>query len=55
MIHILEDQPEHMGTNLFVPITRKRVPGLKFMHSAGDAPVPEKRLIEPFFEPEDSA
>ncbi len=36
VIHILEDQIGHMGSNLLVPFTKKRTPGLKWMHS-GDA------------------
>jgi len=36
LIHALEDQMGHMGTNLFFPFTKKRVPGLQWMHS-GDA------------------
>lgn len=36
VIHVIEDQMGHMGSNLFFPITKKRVPGLKLMHS-GDA------------------
>jgi membrane-bound metal-dependent hydrolase YbcI (DUF457 family) len=36
MIHIIEDQMGHMGSNLFFPFTRKRSVGLKLMHS-GDA------------------
>jgi membrane-bound metal-dependent hydrolase YbcI (DUF457 family) len=34
--HILEDQLGHMGSNLFWPLTRKRIPGPGFIH-AGDA------------------
>ncbi len=34
--HILEDQLGHMGSNLFWPFTRGRVPGLGLLHS-GDA------------------
>ncbi len=36
VIHIIEDQLGHMGSNLFFPVTKKRAPGLKWMHS-GDA------------------
>ncbi len=36
LVHILEDQLGHMGSNLFFPLTRRRVPGLKLLHS-GDA------------------
>jgi len=34
--HILEDQLGHMGSNLFWPLTEKRIPGLGLIH-AGDA------------------
>ncbi len=34
--HILEDQMGHMGSNLFWPLTRKRIPGPGLIH-AGDA------------------
>ena len=34
--HILEDQLGHMGSNLFWPLTRKRIPGPGLIH-AGDA------------------
>lgn len=34
--HIIEDHLGHMGSNLFFPLTKKRAPGLKRMHS-GDA------------------
>ena len=34
--HILEDQMGHMGSNLFWPFTRKRIPGPGLIH-AGDA------------------
>jgi len=36
ILHVVEDQTGHMGTNLFPPFTEKRLPGLKMMHS-GDA------------------
>jgi membrane-bound metal-dependent hydrolase YbcI (DUF457 family) len=36
MIHVLEDQMGHMGSNILVPFTKKRSPGFKLMHS-GDA------------------
>ena len=36
LVHILEDQLGHMGSNLFFPLTRHRVPGLKLLRS-GDA------------------
>ncbi|MBN1259441.1 MAG: metal-dependent hydrolase [Anaerolineae bacterium] len=36
--HILEDQLGHMGSNLFWPFTRRRIPGLGWIH-AGD-PLP---------------
>jgi len=36
VIHIVEDQMGHMGSNLLFPFTRKRSPGLKLMRS-GDA------------------
>jgi membrane-bound metal-dependent hydrolase YbcI (DUF457 family) len=36
VIHVIEDQMGHMGSNLFFPITKKRAQGLKMMHS-GDA------------------
>ena len=36
VIHIIEDQMGHMGSNLLFPFTRKRAPGLKIMRS-GDA------------------
>jgi len=36
LVHILEDQLGHMGSNLFFPLTNRRVPGLKLLHS-GDA------------------
>ncbi|MBC8207363.1 MAG: metal-dependent hydrolase [Kiritimatiellales bacterium] len=36
VIHVIEDQLGHMGSNLFFPITKKRAPGLKLMRS-GDA------------------
>lgn len=35
-VHILEDQLGYLGSNLFFPFTRRRVPGLKLLHS-GDA------------------
>lgn len=34
--HVLEDQLGHMGSNLFWPLTRKRIPGPGLIH-AGDA------------------
>ena len=34
--HVLEDQLGYMGSNLFWPLTRKRIPGLKLIQS-GDA------------------
>jgi membrane-bound metal-dependent hydrolase YbcI (DUF457 family) len=34
--HVLEDQLGYMGSNLFWPLTKKRSPGLKLIHS-GDA------------------
>lgn len=34
--HVLEDQTGYMGSNLFWPLTKKRAPGLKLIHS-GDA------------------
>jgi membrane-bound metal-dependent hydrolase YbcI (DUF457 family) len=34
--HVLEDQLGYMGSNLFWPFTKKRVPGLRLIHS-GDA------------------
>jgi membrane-bound metal-dependent hydrolase YbcI (DUF457 family) len=34
--HVLEDQLGYMGSNLLWPFTKKRVPGLKMIHS-GDA------------------
>lgn len=36
ILHVLEDQLGHMGTNLFFPFTKKRTAGFKLMHS-GDA------------------
>jgi membrane-bound metal-dependent hydrolase YbcI (DUF457 family) len=36
VIHVIEDQMGHMGSNLLFPFTKKRTPGLKIMHS-GDA------------------
>ncbi|MCR4408103.1 MAG: metal-dependent hydrolase [Anaerolineae bacterium] len=36
LVHILEDQLGHMGSNLFFPLTRRRVPGLRLLRS-GDA------------------
>lgn len=36
MIHVIEDQMGHMGSNILFPFTKKRVPGMKTMHS-GDA------------------
>jgi membrane-bound metal-dependent hydrolase YbcI (DUF457 family) len=36
VIHVIEDQMGHMGSNLFFPFTKKRAPGFKMMHS-GDA------------------
>jgi len=36
VIHVIEDQMGHMGSNLFFPFSKKRTPGLKWMHS-GDA------------------
>ena len=36
IVHVIEDQMGHMGSNLFFPFTKKRAPGLKMMHS-GDA------------------
>jgi membrane-bound metal-dependent hydrolase YbcI (DUF457 family) len=38
MIHVLEDQMGHMGSNLFFPFTKKRAPGLKMMHSGAAFP-----------------
>jgi len=35
-VHILEDQLGHMGSNLFYPFTKRRIPGLKLLRS-GDA------------------
>lgn len=35
-VHILEDQLGFLGSNLFFPLTRRRVAGLKLLHS-GDA------------------
>jgi membrane-bound metal-dependent hydrolase YbcI (DUF457 family) len=34
--HVLEDQAGHMGSNLFWPFTRRRLPGAKLVH-AGEA------------------
>jgi len=36
MIHVIEDQMGHMGSNLLFPFTKKRSSGMKLMHS-GDA------------------
>ena len=36
VVHIIEDQMGHMGSNLLFPFTKKRAPGLKIMRS-GDA------------------
>jgi membrane-bound metal-dependent hydrolase YbcI (DUF457 family) len=36
VIHVIEDQMGHMGSNLLFPFTKKRAPGFKLMHS-GDA------------------
>ena len=36
LVHILEDQLGHMGSNLFFPLSRRRIPGLKLLRS-GDA------------------
>jgi hypothetical protein len=36
MIHVIEDQMGHMGSNILFPFTKKRSPGFKMMHS-GDA------------------
>ena len=36
VIHVMEDQMGHMGSNLFFPFSKKRSAGLKLMHS-GDA------------------
>lgn len=36
MIHVIEDQMGHMGSNILFPFTKKRSAGLKWMHS-GDA------------------
>lgn len=36
VIHIIEDQMGHMGSNLLFPFSKKRAPGFKIMHS-GDA------------------
>jgi len=36
VVHIIEDQLGHMGTNLLFPFTKKRTPGLKMMRF-GDA------------------
>jgi membrane-bound metal-dependent hydrolase YbcI (DUF457 family) len=36
--HVLEDQMGHMGCNLFWPLTQRRIPGLKLLHSGDAAP-----------------
>ncbi|QHI67925.1 metal-dependent hydrolase [Tichowtungia aerotolerans] len=36
MVHVIEDQMGHMGSNILFPFTKKRLPGFKMMHS-GDA------------------
>jgi membrane-bound metal-dependent hydrolase YbcI (DUF457 family) len=36
LVHILEDQLGHMGSNLLFPLTRRRIPGLRLLRS-GDA------------------
>ncbi|MBC7251985.1 MAG: metal-dependent hydrolase [Anaerolineae bacterium] len=36
LVHILEDQLGHMGSNLFFPLTRRRIPGFQLLRS-GDA------------------
>jgi membrane-bound metal-dependent hydrolase YbcI (DUF457 family) len=36
--HVLEDQLGHMGCNLAWPLTRKRVPGLGWLHASDIAP-----------------
>ncbi|MBQ7251112.1 MAG: metal-dependent hydrolase [Kiritimatiellae bacterium] len=37
-IHVIEDQLGHMGSNLFYPFTKHRVPGLHWMHSGDGLP-----------------
>jgi membrane-bound metal-dependent hydrolase YbcI (DUF457 family) len=36
--HVLEDQLGHMGSNLFWPLTRKRIPGLGLIHASDAIP-----------------
>lgn len=36
--HVLEDQLGHMGSNLFWPLTRKRIPGPGFIHASDAIP-----------------
>lgn len=37
-VHILEDQLGFLGSNLLFPFTRRRVPGLKLLHSVDAVP-----------------
>lgn len=37
-IHILEDQLGHMGSSLFYPMARRRIPGLRLFHSSDVLP-----------------
>jgi membrane-bound metal-dependent hydrolase YbcI (DUF457 family) len=36
--HVVEDQLGHMGSNLFWPLTRRRIPGLGLLHASDAAP-----------------
>jgi len=36
--HVLEDQLGHMGSNLFWPLTRRRIPGPGFIHASDAIP-----------------
>jgi hypothetical protein len=38
IVHILQDQLGHMGTNLLYPITPRRTPGLGWFHSGDTLP-----------------
>ena len=37
-VHVLEDQLGHMGCSLWWPITRQRVPGLRWLHASDGLP-----------------
>lgn len=38
LIHLIEDQMGHMGSNILFPFTKKRLPGFKLMHSSDAFP-----------------